>query len=255
MIIRLSEMTREEIKRIAPDTVAVLSTASIEQHGPHLPVCTDSLLCETVTLRAVEQAAQQVSVVAAPILYYGNSHHHFPFAGVLSLTSHTFITAVTEVLEGLVRSGFKKLVVLNGHGGNEDSNGVVALDFVHRLGHPVSIATESYWNIARSRLTEKGLIPTERIPGHAGLFETSLVMAIRPDLVSREGLGQTRDISQEKQGLFANLSGATAQTHGAWAASTGYTDNPTAASPEQGQAMLEVTVQAVADFLVAFAKL
>jgi creatinine amidohydrolase len=146
MTILLYEMTRDQIKEMAPKAVAVLPTASIEQHGPHLPVCTDSLLCETVAQRATAQAGQQVPVVVTPILYFGNSHHHFPFAGVLSLTSQTFMTAVTEILEGLVKSGFRKLVVLNGHGGNTDSNAVVGLDFVHRLKQPVSIATAAYWS-------------------------------------------------------------------------------------------------------------
>jgi creatinine amidohydrolase len=252
MTILLAEMTRDQISQVAPGAVAVLPTASIEQHGPHLPVCTDSLLCETVAQRAAARAAQQVKVVVTPILYFGNSHHHFPFAGVLSLTSHNFMAAVTDILEGLVRSGFRKLVVLNGHGGNTDSNAVVGLDFVHRLGQPVTIATAAYWDIARTALTQQELIANERIPGHAGYFETALVMAIRPDLVNHDGLSRAPDLSQKQAGLFAPLAGATVQKHGAWAAGPGYTDNPAGATPEKGQAILEVVVQAVADFLVAF---
>jgi creatinine amidohydrolase len=248
----LAEMTRDQIQRIAPNTIAILPTASIEQHGPHLPVLTDSLLCETVARLAAARANEQVPVVVAPILYFGNSHHHFPFPGVLSLTSATFMAAVTEVLEGLVKSGFRKLVVLNGHGGNTDSNAVVGLDFVHRLDQPVSIATGAYWDIARANLTGKGLIANHLIPGHAGCFETALVMAVRPELVNEEGLKQVKDLSKEKAGLFSPLAGATIQTHGAWAASPGYTDNPAQATPEMGQAILDVIVQSVADFLAAF---
>lgn len=252
MTILFSELTRDEIKRLAPETTVVLPTASIEQHGPHLPVCTDSLLCETVAQRAAAKAAEQVSVLVTPILYFGNSHHHFPFPGVLSLTSQTFMAAVTDVLEGLVKSGFQRLVVLNGHGGNTDSNAVVGLDFVNRRGHDVSIATAAYWNIARSALVEKELLTGNLIPGHAGQFETALVMALRPDLVSQEGLAQVRDVSPGASGLFADLAGATTQVHGAWAAGSGYTDNPALATAELGQAMLEVIVERVANFLVAF---
>lgn len=276
MALLLAEMTRDEIQRIATHATAVLPTGSIEQHGPHLPVCTDSLLCETVAHRAAEQAAAQISVVVAPMLYYGNSHHHFPFVGVLSLTSHTFMAAVTEVLEGLVRSGFRKLMILNGHGGNADANSVVGRDIVNRLGHPVSIVTASYWEIARSALIEKGLTSNELIPGHAGRFETALVMAIRPELVNQDGLTQVRYVSQERSDLAADLACTTAQghsgwiassgftraiwdgaflpvrVHGAWAAGPGYTDNPTAATVEEGKTVLDVIVQRVADFLIAF---
>lgn len=252
MTVLLAEMTREQIAERAPEAIAVLPTASVEQHGPHLPVITDTLLCGTVAQRAAEAVGDKANVIVAPVLCFGNSHHHRPFAGVLSLASHTFITVVTEVLEGLVLSGFRKLVILNGHGGNTDSNAVVGLDFVHRLNHEVTIASGPYWDIARPALTEKGLIASELVPGHAGQFETAMVMAIRPDLVNQAGLGRVEDLSKKKEGLFRPLTGATVQSHGAWASSPGYTDYPAAATPEHGQAMLEVTVQAVANFYINF---
>lgn len=252
MTVLLAEMTREQIKRAAPNAIAVLPTAAIEQHGPHAPVLTDTLLCGTVAQRSAELAASKVQVLVAPVLCYGNSHHHRPFAGVLSLSSATFMAAVTDILEGLKLSGFRKVVVLNGHGGNTDSNAVVGLDFVHRLGHDVTIATGAYWDIARAALVEKGLMASSLIPGHAGRFETSMVMALRPELIDPEGLKQVRDLSQEKGGLFAAMSGATMQKHGAWAASTGYTDNPAAASAEEGRALLEVVTRRVSEFFIAF---
>jgi creatinine amidohydrolase len=252
MTVLLAELTRDQIKSMAPDSVAVLPTASIEQHGPHMPVITDTLLCGTVAQRAAEQAS--ASILVAPVLCYGNSHHHRPFAGVLSLTSGTFMTAVTEVLEGLMLSGFRKLVVLNGHGGNTNSNAVVGLDFVNRLDHPATVATGAYWDIARAAIVEQGLMPSERIPGHAGRFETALVMAIRPDLVNQEGMAQVRDLTAERSGLFDPMAGATVQTHGRWAEGTGYTDNPAAATAEEGEAILKVIVERVAAFYDAFAR-
>lgn len=275
MTLLLAEMTRDEIGHIARKATAVLPTGSIEQHGPHLPVCTDSLLCETVVHRAAEKAAEQAPVVVVPILCYGNSHHHFPFTGVLSLSSRTFMTAVTEVLESLVLSGFRRLMILNGHGGNRDANGVVTQDFVNRLGHPVSIVTASYWEIARSALVEEGLISDELVPGHAGRFETSLIMAIRPKLINRNRLTQAVDVSQGRSapvgqastsaragsGWTANSSFTRAtwdgaflpvRVHGVWAAGSGYTDNPAGATVEEGTAILDVIVQRVADFMIAF---
>src|SRR5690606_34911147 len=85
MTVLLEEMTRDQIKELAPNAVAVLPTASIEQHGPHLPIVTDTLLCGTVARRAAEAVGDQARVVVAPVLPFGNSHHHRPFAGVLSL--------------------------------------------------------------------------------------------------------------------------------------------------------------------------
>jgi creatinine amidohydrolase len=257
MTVRLEELTREQIRAMAPNAIAVLPTASIEQHGPHLPVVTDTLLCGTVALKSAERAVEvsggKTQVLVAPVLPYCNSHHHRPFPGVLSLASPTYIAAVTDILEGLALSGFRKLMILNGHGGNTDSNAVAGLDFVNRLGHDVAIATAAYWDIARPSIVEAGIMDGGRVPGHAGRFETAMVMAIRPDLVNQEGLGQTQDQSKKNQGLFSKaLVGGTVQVHGAWAASTGYSDYPAEATAEEGKAMLEIVVKTVADFMVAF---
>ena len=252
MTVLLAEMTREQIASVAPDSVAVLPTAAIEQHGPHMPIGTDTLLCGTVAQRAAELAQSESLVLVAPVLCYGNSHHHRPFAGTLSLTSHTYMAAVVDVLEGLVLSGFRKLVVLNGHGGNTDSNAVVGLDFPNRLGHNVTIATAPYWDIARPALVSQGLIANDLIPGHAGLFETSMVMALRPDLVVEETLARTGIDSKGDSSLFAPMAGATVQTHGAWAAGNGYTDDPSTATPTLGADMLDVIAQQVSDFLTTF---
>ncbi len=253
MTILLAEMTREQIRRIAPTAIAVLPTAAIEQHGPHAPILTDTLLCGTVTQRAAELASKQTPVVVAPVFCYGNSHHHMPFGGTLSLSSPIYIQAVTEVLLGLVNCGFRKLAVVNGHGGNTDSNAVVGLDFVHRLDQKVTIATGAYWDIARPAIVAKGLMRGDLIPGHAGRFETSLVLALRPDLIDPTVLAQTPEVVPQGA-LFGALSGATVQGNGGWAATPGYTDNPALATAEEGEAMLAVIVERVAEFLVTFGR-
>ena len=252
----LAEHTREQIREVAPTAIAVLPTAAIEQHGPHMPILTDTLLCGSVALRAAEQVAAEsggtVNVLVAPVLPYGNSHHHRPFPGVLSLSSGTFMAAVTDILEGLVLSGFRKLIVLNGHGGNTDSNAVVGLDFVNRLDHDVAIATAADRDIARPAIVEQGIMPGNQIPGHAGRFEAAMVMALRPDLINDAGMAQISDQSKESQGLFSAMGGATVQVHGAWGAGVGYTDNPAAATAADGEAMLDIVVDRVAAFFAAF---
>ena len=254
MTVLLEEMTREEIEQIAPNAIAVLPTASIEQHGPHLPVVTDTLLCGTVAQRAAEAATdnrhkcchrarcQLRQFTPPPPLCW----RPFPEQPPLHADRHR------SAGRAWCLSGFRKLIVLNGHGGNTDSNNVVGLDFVNRLGHPVTIGTGAYWDIARSALTAQGLMDSWLIPGHAGQFETSLVMALRPDLVNEAGLARTRNVAKESGGIFGDLAGATVQTHGAWAESTGYTDNPAAATADEGHALLKVITERVGAFFTAF---
>jgi creatinine amidohydrolase len=252
MTVLFEEMNREQIKAIAPQAIAVMPTAATEQHGPHMAVGTDTLLCTTVARRAAEAVAGTVPVVVTPPLAFGSSHHHIPFGGVLSLTSDTFIDVVREVTEGLVRTGFRKVVILNGHGGNSDHVGVAGQDLVNRMGQPATVASCNYWDLAKAALVEKDLLPEPRIPGHAGHFETSLIMALRPDWVDAEALASVDDLTEATGGLDVNLAGAVVQTYGVWQVGPGHSDYPAAATPELGNALLEVIVAQVARFYSDF---
>ncbi|NKB72243.1 MAG: creatininase family protein [Candidatus Latescibacteria bacterium] len=248
MTVLFEEMTREQIKKVAPEAIAVLPTAATEQHGPHMAVGTDTLLCTTVAKQAAEAAAGQVPVVITPPLAFGSSHHHIPFGGVLSLTSDTFIDVVREVAQGLVRTGFRKVVILNGHGGNSDHVGVAGQDLVNRMDMAATVASCNYWDIGKPALVEKGLLEAGLIPGHAGHFETSLIMALRPDWVDPEGMAKVEDQSGGNSGLDVGVAAAVVQTYGVWQKGPGHTDNPAAASPELGRDLLAVLVDQVAQF-------
>ena len=254
MSILFSELTREEINEVASRAIGVLPTAATEQHGPHMAVGTDVILCQNVARRAAELAADTVPVIVAPTLPFGSSWHHYHFGGVISLTSPTFISAVQESVEGLARCGFRKIVVLNGHGGNSDHVGVVGQDIVNRLDHQVAVATGDYWNIARPALIDADIMPSPKIPGHAGHFETAMMMALRPDMVREAGLGKVTDVSDERDSLDIGMAGATVQIHGAWQKGPGHTDYPAAASPEEGKALCDTISNAVAKFYMEFAQ-
>jgi creatinine amidohydrolase len=247
-------MTRQELNAAAPGAIAVLPTAATEQHGPHMAVGTDTLLVTTVAERAAQAAADTVPVIITPPLPFGSSHHHYPFGGTLSLTSEVFAGAVRDVLVGLVRDGFRKLVVLNGHGGNKDLIGAASQDLVNRLGEAATVASCNYWDIARPALVAADLLPAERIPGHAGHFETSAILALRPDWVDEDARAGTSDMSAESTGLDVELTGAVVQTYGAWSRSPGHTDDPAAASAGLGKQMLDIIVEQVACFFRNFGR-
>ncbi|MDQ1246260.1 MAG: hypothetical protein QG597_628 [Actinomycetota bacterium] len=254
MTVLFHEMTRQQLNAVAPRAIAVLPTAATEQHGPHMAVGTDTLLVTTVAERAARAAADTVPVIITPPLPFGSSHHHYPFGGTLSLTSEVFSGVVRDVLVGLVRDGFRKLVVLNGHGGNKDLVGAVSQDLVHRQGEAATVASCNYWDLARPALLAADLMPAARFPGHAGHFETSAVLALRPDWVDEEARARTKDLSTESSGLDVDLTGAVVQTHGTWGKGPGHTDHPAAASAELGNQLLEIIVAQVARFFRDFSK-
>lgn len=161
----------------------------------------------------------------------------------------------TQINDLAPRTGFRRLVVLNGHGGNRDLVGAAGQDLVNRLGRPATVATCNYWDVAKPALVEAGLLAAGLIPGHAGQFETSAVMALRPDWIDETARAAVDDVDAAALGLSVRLEGAVVQTHGAWGRGPGHTDNPAAADAGLGTQMLAVIVEKVAGFFRSVAAL
>lgn len=241
MKILLEEMTRDEAREaFDAGAVVVLPTGSIEQHGHHLPLVVDTTAVTHIARAAAERAAREVPVIVAPTMHFGVSHHHMEFAGTLSLTSTTYIQTVCELVRCLHRHGARKVVLVNGHGGNQNPNGVVSQTIVHDEGLDIALGSLSYWSLPVARKDgSKGSVS----PGHAGHFETSLMLALRPDLVQLEHrlapLGALHSIEH-------------GQEHGAFARSGGTTDDASQADADEGKRLLEEFTGAMADYLVKF---
>lgn len=237
----LSNLTRDELNRIAADGVVVFPTGATEQHGPHLPVGTDAIVVEQVTRGAVVAVADRLPVVMAPTLPFGSSPHHLPFGGTMSVTSETYYAVVRDLVASLIAGGFRRILIVNGHGGNHELLQVVVRDLA--LRHPVNLAALSYWLPAANTLAALHADGPTSFPGHAGAFETSLVMAIRPELVRRPL--PHRELA-EIAALPVQPSGWRLERHAWWQAIDGFSDSPDLADVERGRASLEAIVQALA---------
>jgi len=246
--LRMGDLTREEVERLAPHATVVLPTASTEQHGPHLPLNTDALIGEAIAMRAAELASEQVPVVVGPVLGIGVSGHHL-FSCALSVRSSTYLAVLNDLADSLVASGFKRLFILNSHGGNDECVKLLVREVV--LRHEVSVGAGSYWDVATSAIRDAGVDRIGRFPGHSGGFETSLMMALAPELVRKGRLPVT---DPHPPAIFARriAEGLMVQSHGEWARIGGYTDAPVNASSEAGRILLEAICNAVAGAIVAF---
>jgi creatinine amidohydrolase len=245
------ELTRDGFAGIDPHTVAVVPVGAIEQHGAHLPVNTDSLILEHILISAAQACSQPV--IITPMIQYGYSPHHFCYPGVLSLQSETILALLKDIGVSLVRSGFSRILIITGHGGNMHVIGQAARD-IGCLNPGVIAASTSYWDIAKDRLKKRMSGLTEWIPGHAGLFETSLVMALRGDLVD---LSRLSDVSIDEKNiskmLFTDLAQkAYFERHNYHLLIQGTTDSIINASKELGESILSVICQELADFLDKF---
>src|SRR5271154_6523143 len=116
ILVELYEMTWPKVAALSKDTPVVIPIAALEQHGRHMPVFTDSMLLGEVLRRAKEPLKDRV--VFAPLLWLGNSHHHLDFAGTLSASPRVYLDLLNDVAENCLMHGFRRIVFLNGHGGN-----------------------------------------------------------------------------------------------------------------------------------------
>lgn len=239
----LARWTREDSAKYAADTIAIIPVGALEQHGPHLPLATDALLAEHIAYAA---SAELQGFVVAPALSYGSSHHHLPYGATASLRTTSLLAALSDLAETLLTSGFAGVFVLNGHGGNAEVVQLAARDV--SLAHRSFVAGGSYFEIAELGLRDSGAVNVGEVPGHAGAFETSLMLAAFPELV--------RPISMDPSPAPATgwPSGRSYRLASPepFRAPLGYSDNPPGASPEIGRQFLDICVHAVREALLDF---
>jgi creatinine amidohydrolase len=241
-----AEMNREQLRAAAPESLAILPIGATEQHGPHLPTGTDLFSVEALTREAAAQASAEITVIVTPSLPFGSSHHHFVFGATLSLSTETYYRVLCELVESLVTDGFKRIFVVNGHGGNHELAQLAARDMA--LRHPVHVAAGSYWNIAWSDLIAIDAHRGRRLPGHAGAFESSMIQALRPDLVPEKRPHRDGEFESDP----VNAQPYRAEHHGFWKEIEGFTDSPDRSTPEDGARFRTAIVTGLARAFVEF---
>ncbi|MAG35893.1 MAG: hypothetical protein CL878_06585, partial [Dehalococcoidia bacterium] len=201
---------------------------------------------------AAERAARDVPIVVAPTVTYGSSHHHLPWSGTMSLSVQTYMAVVEDLIRCVAHHGGKRVALVNGHGGNVAPHEVVTSDLTLNLD--IAVAAVSYWIVAEKEMEEEGLEGLGRIPGHAGGFETSSMLALRPDIVNLDQRGVDAPEATSNQNWATARLGGPVRKRGAFEQTGGVSDDASGADGERGQRLLEVTVEAVRRFLVDFSR-
>ena len=241
-----SRLKAHELRALAAqNAVVILPVASIEQHGPHLPVMTDTRLGFEVNIRAARKAFATRPVVVAPVVWSGLSEHHMPYGGTLTLSAATFRAVVRDLIESLVRHGFRDILISNSHGGN-----MIAMQQICDELSPLVSATL----VGTTYVTEAGEELAQHLQDqpsvmHAGEAETSMMMVCEPDLVDSRDLAAIADGMEGKR--FLNAGKASYRwrpfTH---VTGNGMAGNPARATPEKGEAMLEAGADALAALIL-----
>jgi creatinine amidohydrolase len=180
------DLTAEELRaKAATDAIVVLPVASIEQHGPHLPVGVDTILCSGVCKAAAERAAD-VDVVVAPTLWCGMAEHHMAFGGTFTFDIPTYRAVLLAFLRSIARHGFKKVFIVNGHGGNIAPLAAFLPDLAVETGLTLRVTT--YFELAQPAMP--AILEDQERVRHACEAETSLMLALAGDLVRRDKLAE-----------------------------------------------------------------
>jgi len=254
--IYLRELTWQEAKARAADNPTVLfPTGSIEQHGPHLPLEVDSRLVWEVSWRAAEKIAHEINILVAPQLSFGYSTHHRDYPGTMTLTGQTYMSVIVELCESLHRNGFRRIFLLNGHGGNLDPLKMAARTLRDRHDD-ILVGAACYWNVASKALRAA----RESAVGgmsHGCELEASMMWHLRPELVKPENFEKRIPTwrSPLMRDDLLDSGDIKVAYHFTDVSPKGVQGDPTLASKEKGERFLAMIVDEVAKMLVDFSRM
>jgi creatinine amidohydrolase len=177
------EKTWQDISTMT-EKVVVVPLGSLEQHGHHLPLLTDTMICTEIAKRA---EAELGDVLFLPVLWLGASDHHRAFPGTISVNNALYTQVITDVLESIISAGFKRVIFLNAHGGNEIPGfaGIYEVQKRHRDRKDLWIIFASWMNVASEQIANFSDLVQKRVI-HACELETSMILRLTPKLVKMD---------------------------------------------------------------------
>lgn len=244
------ELSWPEVAALDKETPVVIPLGSCEQHGHHLPLFVDTMQVQAIAERA--EAALGERAVVLPTLWLGSSHHHRDFAGTVSVKPSLYAQVVRSVAESVLDAGFRRLFFLNGHGGNivPGTQALTELVAEDDRADGAYLVFGSWWQVGSRSLADPAVGMQTPNVTHACEYETSLMLAVRPDLVHMDRLEESGPAMSSKWFGFEQP-GNRVSVVCRWRrmSSTGTLRSPSLATKAKGQAMLEAVTRDVVAFV------
>jgi creatinine amidohydrolase len=239
----LQEMAWPRVAALSKDTPVVIPIAALEQHGRHMPVFTDSMLLGEI-IRRVKETPVAARVLFTPLMWLGNSHHHLDFPGTMTASPRVYMDMLIDLAENMIFHGFKRIVFVNGHGGNivPGQQAMFELRQKLRARNDLFLLTTTYWTLGGKPHEVDPNLKQGQV-GHACEYETSMMLCLAPHLV-------VGDLSKIPEVPFGN---AFAPANRAWITKDrtepGHIGNPAIATAEKGETIFRVFAADVVKFL------
>jgi len=241
------DLSWPELSKAAKENYLVIQPCgSIEQHGRHLPVDTDSRIVSEIARRAAKEVDR---TLVLQCMSYGLSWHHIEFPGTISYSLETYVAACKDVARSLAHHGFKTLILLNGHGGNTAAVKAVSSAFLDEID--IRIMALTYWDLIDHEAVAEIRSSAIGGMGHSGEFETSILLSLAPELVHTEcyeANPREGKIPRVKKDMFADGC-VSFPTKFSNISESGVLGDPTESTMEKGRAFLNLSVVALTDLL------
>ena len=241
MEVEWRKLRADELRDAAQqNAIIILPIGAIEQHGPHLPVETDMLIGDAIALGTARRLTERGErALVLPGMWTGLSEHHMPFGGTITLGFPAFQAVIEDICRSLQRHGFKRIVLSNWHGGNDNALCTITDDLTTRLQLPIILF--NYFPVAAKVVAP--LLTTQSDIYHACEGETAMMLALRPELVALDRIPPRFDPPSSggpKLYRWQSLSVL---------AESGVMGNPMAGTAEQGKTVLDAITIALAEKL------
>lgn len=247
MMVKWYELTKNQFSEYKAESLVAINFSSTEQHSNHLPVGTDGILGEAVLIEAARRSKSNVLIM--PSVYYGYSPHHKFAPGYVTINQSTLVSYCEDIGKCVYENGFKKLVFLNSHGGNMSYLQFAVNELGERYEDYMDVALIKYWDLIDGTIVQVRETPMGGM-GHAGEFETSMMMYLRPELVNRKAIVECPPAKGDPY-YQADLIGK--KRYGKFISFNKYDQNGNLgqaqfANAEKGKIFFEAAVNAVAGF-------
>ena len=247
-------MSYLDLKELAKEKIVLLPLGATEQHGPHLAVGTDTDIVTEIAISAEKELTD--SLILCPSLPFGSSHHHLSFGGTISMSAELYTKLIVDILHSLLQNGFRRIVLLNGHGGNITpvKQALSAISKLYDASLKPYIALATYWELAAKSFSGQPPMQSPAL-SHACEYETSLMLHLFAEKVCMEKVQRAvRPVSNgyvpwEDDEVYK---GITVMKQTEFISNNGCSGEPQLATKEKGEYLFNEAVTQLVQFLHSF---